>query len=138
MNVTIPLFFILGLWFGGIMNAVWYYWWAYLGARKGKPLGKYRWPMLSLLEHYHHSTILYILGFRLGAQILSPILLGMATVFLLDESLAQQHKFALGSDHFRESLLIEVLIISFWILAELFNKFFSVILTAPAFGGVMP
>ena len=119
LNITTPLFFILGLWVGGIVNAIWYYWWAYISARRGKPLGKYKWPILSIFEHYHHSTILYILGFRLALPMLSPILIGIATVFLLDECLAQPHKFALGSGHFKESLAIEIIILLAWLLAEL-------------------
>jgi len=84
-------------------------------------LGKYRHPVLALLEHYHWATILYILGFRLWDLIypVSPVLVGMATVLLLDESVGQSHKFALGSGHFVPSILIETAIILLWILAEL-------------------
>ena len=110
---SLPLL-VIGLWIGGIVNAIWYYWWGWLGARKGKPIGKYKHPLLSIFEHYHWATILYILGFRLDL----PILVGVATVLLLDESLAQSHKFALGSGHFKESLLLELLILSSWMFAE--------------------
>jgi len=51
-----------------------------------------------------------------------PALLGAATVLLLDESVAQAHKFALGSGHFLESALIEVLILACWAIAELCLK----------------
>jgi len=113
------LWFIIGLWIGGIANAVWYYWWAYLGARKGEPLGKYKWSILSLFEHYHHSTILYILAFRLRLPIVSPIFIGIATVLLLDECIAQEEPFAIGSDHFAESLCLELIILAGWLLLEL-------------------
>jgi len=121
MNPTFLPFFIIGLWIGGIINAIWYYWWAYISARRGKPLGKYKWPILSIFEHYHHSTALFIASFRLWRLIypVSPVLAGVATVFLLDEVLAQQHKLALGSGHFMESLLLEIIIFLIWILVEL-------------------
>ena len=100
------------------MNAVWYYYWAYLGVRKrGKPLGKYKWAVLSLFEHYHWATILAILGFRLNI----PLLTGISSAFLIDEGVGQQHKFSMGSGHFRESMLIESLIILIWILVELLS-----------------
>ena len=116
---TVPLFFVIGLWIGGIANAAWYYWWAYLGAKRGKPSGKYRHPVLSLFEHYHWATVLYILGFRLWSPVISPALLGIATVLLLDEATAQAHKFSLGSGHEVPSALIEVIILLLWLLAEL-------------------
>ena len=110
---TLQLF--LGFIAGLIANAIWYYYWAYLGARKGKPLGKYRWKPLSLMEHYHWASILSILGFRLKI----PLLIGVSAAWFLDEGLAQQHKFAIRSGHCLESALIELLIIAAWILAEL-------------------
>ena len=118
MNHQFFIQLVLGLWAGGLLNAIWYYWWAYLGAREDQPLGKYRWPALSALEHYHWATVLYILGFRLEM----PALLGVATVLLLDESVGQVHKFALGSGHFLESALLEILILACWAVAELCLK----------------
>jgi len=107
---------VVGMVIGLIMNAVWYYWWGYLGARKGKKaLGKYRWPVLSLFEHYHWATILTVAGYRLNL----PILVGIALPWWLDEGLVQSHKFALGSGHFRETVLIELMIILLWMLVEL-------------------
>jgi len=112
--------FVIGLWIGGILNAVWYYKFKNLSLMRLYPRISY----LSILEHYHWSTILYILGFRLALPILSPILIGIATVLLLDEGLAQQHKFALGSDHFEESLMIEIIILLLWMLGELLLSLF--------------
>ena len=107
----------LGLVAGLVLNGIWYYYWAYLGARRGKPLGKYRWPVLSVFEHYHWATVLAILGFRLRM----PFLIGVAAAWFIDEGVGQQHKFALGSGHFLESALLEVLIILLWVLAELLS-----------------
>jgi len=112
------LHFFIGFVLGLILNGVWYYWWAYLGMREGKPLGKYRWPAIAILEHYHWATVLAILGFRLGV----PFLVGVSVAWFADEGLAQQHKFALGSDHFLESALVEVLILACWVAAELCLK----------------
>jgi len=33
MNHQFFIQLVLGLWVGGLLNAIWYYWWAYLGAR---------------------------------------------------------------------------------------------------------
>ena len=131
MSIPIPLFFVIGLWIGGILNAVWYYWWMYVSARRGKPLGKYKWPVLALFEHYHWATILYVVAFRLRLPIVSPILAGVATVFLLDEALAQQHKFAMGSGHFLPSLAIELIILALWLLIELAIAFLNLIIFFP-------
>ena len=112
--MNIPLLF-LGFVAGLVANGVWYYYWAYLGARKGKPLGKYGWGFLKYFEHYHWATILAILGFRLKL----PFLVGVSIAWFADEGLAQQHKFALGSDHFRVSCVVEIIILLLWALAEL-------------------
>jgi len=106
---------VAGLWLGSVANAIWYWKWSIYDARRGKPLGKYRHPLTKLLEHYHWATISMILGFRLWI----PALIGFGLVLLLDEALAQSHKFALGSGHEIPSALIEVEIILLWILAEL-------------------
>ena len=107
--------FAIGLWVGAIMNAIWYWKWSIYDARRGKPLGKYKYPLLTLFEHYHWATVLYILGFRLNL----PFLSGAATVLLLDEALTQNHKFAIGSGHALPSALMEAMILALWALAEL-------------------
>lgn len=108
--------FTIGLWIGAVMNAVWYWKWSIYDARRGgKPLGKYRYPLLTLFEHYHWATILYILGFRLNL----PFLCGAGTVLLFDEAIGQNHKFAIGSGHALPSALIEVMILALWALVEL-------------------
>jgi len=119
MNPTQLIFFIIGLWVGGIINALWFYKWAYLDARgrRRKPLGKYKHPILAIFEHYHWATILYIIAFRIWTFI-SPFLIGVATILFLDECLSQQHRFSLGSDHFKESILVEALILVGWMLIE--------------------
>jgi hypothetical protein len=106
---------VIGLWIGAIINAIWYWKWSIYDARRGKPLGKYRYPLLTLFEHYHWATVLYILGFRLNL----PFLCGAGTVLLLDEALAQNHKFAIGSGHALPSALIEAMILALWALVEL-------------------
>jgi hypothetical protein len=115
------LWLILGLWAGGIANAIWYWKWSVYDVRKSRKLtGKYASPVLTVFEHYHWATILYILGFRLNI----PFLVGFATMLLIDESVAQNHKFGLGSGHEVPSLIIEVIIIALWILAELLSRLF--------------
>ena len=116
MNISMNLLHLfIGFVIGLILNGIWWYWWAFLGMRRGKkPLGKYKWPALSILEHYHWATILAILGFRLKI----PFLVGVSIAWFADEGLAQQHKFALGSDHFRESTLVEILILAVWLAIE--------------------
>ena len=104
----------MGFVFGLILNGFWYYYWAYLGRRKGKKSGKYRNPALALFEHYHWATIMAIAGFRLNI----PAFIGVSAAWFADEGLAQQHKFALGSGHAAESFLIEVLIVAIWIFIE--------------------
>jgi len=107
--------FILGLWAGGIANAVWYWKWSVYDVRKGRKLtGKYANPVLAVFEHFHWATVCYILGFRLNI----PFLIGFATMLLIDESVGQNHKFSLGSGHEIPSMIIEVLIVALWILAE--------------------
>ena len=125
MNLTPLISLIIGLWVGGIINALWFYKWAYLDARgrRRKPLGKYRNPILAIFEHYHWSTILYIIAVRIWSTI-SPFLIGVATIFFLDECLSQQHRFALGSDHFKESILVELLILVGWMLIEAAHALF--------------
>jgi hypothetical protein len=115
------LWFVLGMWAGGIANAIWYWKWSIYDARRGRKLaGKYASPILVFFEHYHWATILYILGFRLNI----PFLVGFATMLLIDESVGQNHKFSLGSGHEIPSLAIEVFIVALWILAELLVKAF--------------
>lgn len=109
------LWLFLGFVAGLIANAAWYYKWAYIDARKGKPLGKYRFGWLAIFEHYHWATILAVLGFRLNI----PFFVGAAAALFADEGLAQAHKFALGSGHFKESLLVEIMIICLWALGEM-------------------
>lgn len=106
---------VIGLWAGCLANAIWYYINYYIEPRKYKILGKYRFPLLTIFEHYHWSTMLFIFGFRLDL----PILIGMAIPILLDEALVQTHKFALGSGHSIPSALLEVTIFLLWALAEL-------------------
>ena len=105
--------FVIGLIVGVIANSIWYSWFKDYSAGLRERIS-----FMKVWEHYHHSTILYILGFRLGL----PVLVGVATVFLLDEGIAQEDKFALGSGHFVESLLLELLIIVVWLLAEFVLK----------------
>jgi len=100
---------VVGLWAGAVANAIWYY-------RFDKYKLRHLWT--TWLEHYHWATILYILGFRLQ----TPLLVGVATMLLIDEAVGQTHKFALGSDHEVQSTLIEVLIIAVWALAELISR----------------
>lgn len=111
-------FLILGLWIGAIANAIWYHWCYYIETRKYKIGGKYRISFLYIFEHYHWATILFILGLRLDL----PIMIGVGIVLLLDECLAQAHKFALGSGHERESMLVEVIILLLWISVEMIIK----------------
>ena len=99
----------VGLWLGGIANAVWYY-------RFDKYRLRREWAVW--LEHFHWATVLYIIGFRLQ----TPLLVGVATMLLIDEAVGQTHKFALGSGHEVQSALIEVLIIAVWVLAELLSR----------------
>jgi len=106
--------FVIGLIIGTLLNAIWYFKFRDLSLRTLYS----RIPLLTFFEHYHWSSILYILGFRLGL----PVLVGVATVFLLDEGIVQEEKFALGSGHFVESLLLELLIIVVWLLAEFVLK----------------
>ncbi|MEM1530976.1 MAG: hypothetical protein QXI05_05550 [Candidatus Bathyarchaeia archaeon] len=106
---------VIGLWIGCVANALWYYINYYVEPKKYKISGKYRHPLLIIFEHYHWSTILFILGFRLD----TPVLVGAAIPLLLDEALAQNHKFAMGSGHFQASLLIEIMILLLWCWAEL-------------------
>lgn len=101
----------IGLVIGLLLNGIWYAYW--VGYSK-KKLGKYRYPPLVLFEHYHWATILAILGFRLKI----PLLIGVSAAWFLDEGLAQQHKFAIGSGHCKESALLELIIIAIWILIE--------------------
>jgi hypothetical protein len=115
MNIWDLVWAVIGLWIGGIANAIWYWKWAIYDARRGKPLGKYRHPLLTLFEHYHWATIAYILCFRLHM----PFFGGMATIWLIDEAVAQNHKFAIGSGHEVPSMLLEVLILLLWALIEL-------------------
>jgi len=115
MNLWDLAWFVIGLWVGGIANAIWYWKWSVYDARREKPLGKYRHPLLTIFEHYHWATISMIIGFRLWV----PALIGFGIVLLLDEALAQNHKFALGSGHEIPSALLEIIIILVWILAEL-------------------
>ncbi|MEM3953398.1 MAG: hypothetical protein QXT92_00410 [Nitrososphaerota archaeon] len=98
--------FFIGVWIGGVANAVWYSF-----------FDKYSFG-LEIFEHYHWATVLTILGFRLS----QPILLGIALVWLLDEAIGQRNKFAIGSGHFKASALVEVLILALWILVELLLK----------------
>lgn len=109
------LFIILGIFLGLVINAIWYYFNFFIEAKKYKLSGKYRFPIVVYFEHYHWATMLLIIGFRLRL----PILIGVGLALLLDEGLAQQHRFALGSGHFTESLIIFILIIAFWIIVEL-------------------
>jgi hypothetical protein len=67
-----------------------------------------RYPLLVIFEHYHWATILYILDLRLDI----PFLLGFATILLLDETIGQARKFALGSGHEAPSALLEAMIIA--------------------------
>lgn len=106
---------VLGLWVGCMANAIWYYICYYVEPRKYKISGKYRFPLLTIFEHYHWATVLFILGFRLDL----PLLVGIAIPLLLDEALAQAHKFAMGSGHFVPSALVEIVILLLWALAEL-------------------
>ena len=110
-----PALLVIGLWIGGALNAVWYSFFRELSLYRLYP----RAPILSLFEHYHWATILYIAGFRLALPILPPILIGIATVLLLDECIAQEEPFAIGSDHFAESLCLELIILAGWLLLEL-------------------
>ncbi|MEM2196614.1 MAG: hypothetical protein QXI11_02065 [Thermoproteota archaeon] len=102
---------IAGLFVGGIINAVWYYLWADFDE---KHLGKYRYRILSWFEHFHWATILYILFIETGIT----FFFGMATIFLVDESVAQNHKFSLGSGHEPESFSIWIIIILIWIILK--------------------
>ena len=125
MNISPLIFLIIGLWVGGIINALWFYKWAYLDARgrRRKPLGKYKHPILAIFEHFHWATILYIVAVRIWTAI-SPFLIGIATIFFLDECLSQQHRFSLGSDHFKESILVEALILIGYMLIEVAHALF--------------
>ena len=105
--------FVGGLIIGVVANSVWYSWFKDYSAGLRERIG-----FMKICEHFHWSSILYILGFRLGL----PVLVGVATVFLLDEGIAQEERFALGSGHFVESLLLELLIIVVWLLAEFIAK----------------
>lgn len=100
------ILFFVGVWIGGITNAVWHSF-----------FNKYSLG-LEIFEHYHWATVLTILGFRLS----QTILLGIALVWLLDEAIGQRDKFAIGSRHFKASVLVEVLILALWILTELLLK----------------
>ena len=57
-----PVLLVIGLWIGGVLNAVWYSFFRELSLYRLYP----RAPILSLFEHYHWATILYIAGFRLA------------------------------------------------------------------------
>ena len=107
--------FVVGLIVGVVANSVWYSWFKDYSAGLRERVG-----FMKICEHFHWSSILYILGFRLGL----PVLVGVATVFLLDEGIAQEERFALGSGHFVESLLLEILILLLWILIELLLRVF--------------
>ena len=116
MEYTAGLQLFLGLVSGLVANAIWYYFNFFYDARRNpKAFGKYRHPLAEIFEHYHHATILTILGFRFN----QPFLLGFSAALFLDEGIGQQHKFALGSGHFRESLCLELIILSVWVLLEL-------------------
>jgi hypothetical protein len=115
MNLWDLAWLIIGLWLGGIANAIWYWKWSIYDIRQGKPLGKYRYPILTIFEHYHWATICFILGLRLWI----PALIGFGIVLLLDEAIAQNHKFAIGSGHEIPSFLILVEILLIWVLIEL-------------------
>lgn len=102
---------ILGLFTGGILNAVWYYFWADFDE---KHLGKYRYRMLSFFEHFHWATVLYIIFAETGLI----FFFGVATILLIDEAVAQNHKFSLGSGHEVESLIIELFILLLWLMLK--------------------
>ncbi|MEM1557966.1 MAG: hypothetical protein QXT26_05680 [Thermoproteota archaeon] len=98
----------IGVWVGSVLNTFWYS--CFSKYKISKALG----VSLHVFEHYHWATVLTILGFRFSIS----IFLGVALVWLLDEAIGQKHKFAVGSGHFLESLIIELIILLIWLMVE--------------------
>lgn len=119
MDKIVIEYLFLGFAVGMVANGIWYYYCVDSASIHGIERGKYVWGGIWVFfEHYHWATIFAILGFRLDI----PFFIGLSTALLIDEGVAQEHKFAIGSGHFIPSTIIEVVIISLWILSELVCK----------------
>ena len=98
--------FFMGFLIGTILNIIWYD----LHFDK-KDMRVQSW------EHYHHAIILGYVS-KWIPQPYDMIPTGIALALLTDEAYHQKHPFAVGSKHFKKSLLITILIITFLIVVE--------------------
>ena len=99
--------FFIGFFIGAILNTVWYD----LHLDK-KDMRVQSW------EHYHHAIILAYAS-KWIPQPYNMIPIGIALALTVDEAYHQKHPFAVGSKHFKKSLLITILIITILTVVEI-------------------
>ena len=101
---------VAGFFIGAILNYLWYKF--EIDKNRGDI------PLIKDFEHYHHAIILGYLAKWIPPP-LPPLLAGIAIALLLDEAYMQKHKFAVGSNHFKDSLILTYLILSIIAVVEL-------------------
>ena len=98
--------FFLGFFIGAIINTIWYD----LHLDK-KDMRVQSW------EHYHHAIMLAYIS-KWIPQPYDMIPIGIALALIVDEAYRQKYPFAIGSNHFKKSLLITIFIITILIVVE--------------------